>query len=463
MPNQFTLLSLAGFAIQLGVIFWVYRRCNGRALESVVFWHLVFLFTFHGMTLFWVQLSSAISYRAYEGITVAASSQAHVLAGLQMLAIAAGFILARRIANDSRTTPKARPSASRAVLWALFAILLVVDTGLSGTFFSRTADDLINHSYLASMASYMLYSALAIAAAASIARLRGHPFARASVILGVALIALLTGRRGSFIATVLSLHISLVYLKVFSSRAQRHTLVILAGLGIAAIVFLPIRQALETVERTDLIGLASEGFEASAKASTWGSVEDILDDLGYRMDAHVFLAHVVQAYNDNQDPLGVLSLIEASAFLIPNALWDSKTDVASYIEDAATAAYGMPRVDYTPTMSDEIVAAMGPTWALCLLAGLGFCLGRVEAVLMASRPWMYVLFVCTVGQALIQVESGLVGTGVAVRTMCFYVLATMSHRIITSGDTRPIGRIVAQPTRGVLYKTASRHRFRNVE
>lgn len=429
----------------------IVRAGRGRLGSSVGFWVYVGLFIYHGFTTVLGSLSDAPKL-GYTGLQQSSSDLAHVVATANMVAFSVGY----SAWSLRRRRPAAQPNQDlSSITWngviatGTVALAIITLTLASGQFFTarfELAEE--RQDYIADVAAYFLAPITMLAAAYLSVRLYRVGRRQLALVGPFAcfLVAAATGRRAwiVIIGGTLLMALSSVRVRLLSRR----------GLYVAAAATV-IVSALYVSFRTEVAGrirTTDDLIDASTQFATrpgdWWKASAVADDFSYRADGHVFLAQVLQGQRV-RDPLGLESIPAVLGYMVPSALWPQKglAELAQ-IEDLSVRSYGMPGIDYTPTILDEAVAIVGPWWAIVVMTAIGAGIAFLDLRIANLLPPTRLIVFATLVQGIVNVESATLGILSGARTMLILLaLAGVSRalrfprmRRTTADGARPFQR-----------------------
>ncbi len=433
-----TVIAVLALAVQASLVLWMLRTMKGRALSSLGCLLILALFVYHGCTVILGRLSDRPK-PAYFGLSQIASDSGHIAATAMLAALAIGYVVGMRRSRAGSAhalRPTDTTSLPEAVWWACLALMTVAVTAATGLFNIRSSTGAAASSAESEAAFYFLYPTLALAGAHWTVRLAdsGKRWAVRSPLIAACGITVLSGRRLWVIVVALTVLAALP--EPVRRLLGRRFLLVGSVLAIGVAVWtvslrVYIREGPRVVsannpyERYEGLGsILTQYVDFLGQPSAWVLPEEMLEDLSYRADGHVFLAHVISGQLHDEDPLRGSCFLANTRFVIPSVFWPEKKGLGlEYCEDMSVRVYRMPPIDYTPTIIGETTADTGPYFATVLFFAIGYLLERLDAWLRQRSFRTRALFICTVGQAIIVAESGWLGVMLAIRTLLILAVA----------------------------------------
>jgi hypothetical protein len=163
----------------------------------------------------------------------------------------------------------------------------------------------------------------------------------------------------------------------------------------------------------DIVDTYSKSLRSDTRSHT---MRDARRDLAYRLDAHVFLAWTLRGQND-AEPLWGLGAVQNLLYVIPTAFWDRKAETTGgiYLETLVVGRYGLPDLDYTPTLLEEFVADFGWWGGLIAALLLGVAVRALDGFVRQASRRVRILTLVFLGQGLLFAEAGFLGAVLAFR------------------------------------------------
>ncbi|WP_433553696.1 hypothetical protein ACQP08_11010 [Micromonospora zamorensis] len=152
-------------------------------------------------------------------------------------------------------------------------------------------------------------------------------------------------------------------------------------------------------------------LDGAAKINTEESREAILNDVVYRFDGNTFGALVFDSLRGAGQPVGLETVGNNLAMLVPSFLAPGKLGNRSLEqrseESYIDSAHGLSQhVDWLPTMLGTVVAYYGPVGLLLIAVLLGVGVGAAELFALRSMSTARVVFVVGLGQCALLYGSG---------------------------------------------------------
>lgn len=354
------------------------------------------------------------SVRAWDGYRLGISqqfiSEAALIVSAGLLGLA-GFYLLTRPERVAMAGPSGKRVLSHVLDWRFLALLCGPLAVI--TYQGRGYAAVVAGSPAASnnLASSFLIILVVLASVAFLERCGSTWFVAVLVVQSVLLAA--TGERLPLVTASVMLVTLLTRVHIKPSGQQLATALLLSVVGILGIT------GYRAVAGRDLYyqnsGLAARvealgsGLDALLHTSAAGDTKPgLITAAAIRLDGNAFAGGVLQGMQSERVRLGPALAADSLMLVVPSSLWQSKLAHPAALNPSQSSLnqFGLPRINYLPTLPGLYLGFIGPVGVIAFLSALGFAWGLAERWLLSRMTAVRIVLLASLIQAVFSYEAG---------------------------------------------------------